>query len=132
MTDKKNAKKSLFNNDKLKNGIVFFVIILLFAGFLAYGFYNKNNSSVLVEQVAQCLSETDAILYGTLTCPHCIDQKNMFGEYVSKIEFVNCEQNLQECLEKGVNAYPTWIINGRSYVGTRDLKTLYNLAECTN
>ena len=56
----------------------------------------------------------------------------MFGEYVSQIDFVNCQENSQECLEKGVTAYPTWIINGRSFVGTRDLKTLYELGECSN
>ena len=44
------------NSEKIKTSIVFLIIILLLVGFLAYGFYNKNNSSDLAKEVAECLS----------------------------------------------------------------------------
>jgi glutaredoxin len=81
-------------------------------------------------EFASCLTEKGAVFYGTNSCPHCKDQKAMFGDSFSEVTFIDCEASRQLCRLAGVTAYPTWIINGEKYTGTRSLETLGALAGC--
>ena len=62
---------------------------------------------------ATCLTESGAKLYGAYWCPHCNEQKEMFGKSVKKINYIECSlpnrggQN-QFCSQAGIRAYPTW------------------------
>jgi len=84
-------------------------------------------------ELAQHLAEVGAVKYSAYWCPHCYDQKQLFGaEAYSIVPHV-------ECTEDGVNpepekcvgvvrAFPTWIIDGQVYEGAQ---TLERLAELT-
>ena len=82
------------------------------------------------DDFARCLSEKGAVMYGTEWCSHCQEQKARFGKSFSFVEYVDCDKNREECLEKGIRGYPTWIINGERYSGVQSLKKLSELTSC--
>jgi uncharacterized membrane protein/glutaredoxin len=80
-------------------------------------------------RLAQHLTVTNAKMYGAYWCPHCIDQKNKFGEAKKLIPYVECDakgENPQTalCQEKGIKGFPTWEINGKMLSGERSLDEL--------
>jgi len=82
------------------------------------------------DALAQCLTSKGAIMYGTAWCSHCQDQKELFGSSFRYITFVDCDKDANACSAAGVEAYPTWIINGKSYQGQRSLIELASIAGC--
>jgi glutaredoxin len=70
-------------------------------------------------------------MYGAYWCPHCHDQKQLFGREAAKIiPYVECAadgQNPQTALcqaKEGVTGFPTWEIDGQFYGGTQALGAL--------
>jgi hypothetical protein len=62
------------------------------------------------DDFAKCVTEKGWTMYGAVWCSHCKDQKELFGEAFQYIKYVECPDNIQLCLDKGVNGYPTWIV----------------------
>ena len=65
---------------------------------------------------ATCLADNGAVFYGAFWCPHCQDQKAMFGDSTDLLPYVECDPNGKDsqaglCNEKGVESYPTWTFN---------------------
>ena len=79
---------------------------------------------------AQCLTEKNVTMYGTDWCPHCKNQKALFGNSFQYVDYVNCEINKVACQKAGVRGYPTWIIKGESFSGTQGLATLSVKSGC--
>ena len=79
---------------------------------------------------AQCLTENDVTFYGTEWCPHCQSQKEMFGNSMQYVHFVDCDQYRDECIRNQVQAYPTWKIQGQLYTGVQPLTKLAELSGC--
>lgn len=83
--------------------------------------------------LAQHLADTGAIFYGAWWCPHCHDQKQLFGKEAAQIiNYVECSQadgqgQTPECQEAGITGYPTWEINGERLSGTQSLEELAQL-----
>jgi hypothetical protein len=80
---------------------------------------------------AQCLTDNGDRMYGTLWCSHCNDQKNRFGSSFSYVDFTDCDASVSACKEQGIQAYPTWIINGVKYTGTKSLEELSLISGCS-
>ena len=84
---------------------------------------------------AKFLSENGIVMYSAYWCPHCHDQKQLFGkEAVNQLTVIECakdgENNQHKlCREKGIEGFPSWEINDEILSGTRDLN---ELAELTN
>lgn len=84
-------------------------------------------------RLAEHLTAQDATMYGAFWCPHCADQKELFGEAVETVPYVECDpegENAQPelCREKDIQGYPTWEINGEFYPGTQSLEELARLS----
>jgi len=80
---------------------------------------------------AACLTESGAKMYGTDWCPHCKDQKELFGSSFDKIDYINCESYRTKCQQAGVQGYPTWIFeDGSQVAGTQQLKVLADKTNC--
>ncbi len=127
--EKFNGKIKDKNANNKVNIIVFGLIVFIFISIIGYSIFSKI-PQVSVSSVAQCLSDSGAILYASQYCTHCQAQKSMFGNYLNKINVVECSTNIVECQNAGITAYPTWEINGRKFVGLRDLNTLSDIAGC--
>lgn len=99
------------------------------------GYTITSSSSAAEIALAQHLKQTGAKMYGAFTCPHCQNQKHLFGAEASKqLNYVECHpqgQNAQPqaCQAAGIEGFPTWEINGQKYTGE---KTLQELADLSN
>ena len=88
-----------------------------------------------IRGLAQHLSKIDAKFYGASWCPHCAQQKEMFGSSVQRLPYVECSPSganapqAPVCKEKNIQNYPTWIINGERYSGTQTLDTLAQISQ---
>ncbi len=85
-------------------------------------------------QLAQHLADTGSVMYGAYWCPHCADQKAMFGDAVDGVPYVECAadgDNPQPelCEQKGIEGYPTWEIGGQLHPGVQSLEDLATLSE---
>ena len=91
--------------------------------------YNPNldvpaNELTGMDAFAKCLTEKGAIFYGTEWCGHCSTQKELFGESLQYIDFVDCDINSERCSSAGIRGYPTWkLADGTPLVGGQQLST---------
>lgn len=86
---------------------------------------------------AKCLTQSGTVMYGTYWCPHCLNQKEMFGKLgFAEINYVECDPRganakPQLCLDKGVKTYPRWIFNDNStFEGEVTLEKLAEKTGC--
>lgn len=83
------------------------------------------------DDFADCLTEQEAVMYGTDWCQYCKNQKALFGKSFKKVDYVNCDFNEEECSLEGITGYPTWKINDKAYSGVQPLEKLAALTECS-
>ncbi len=89
-------------------------------------------------KLAEHLTKEGAVMYNAYWCPHCHDQKEMFGKEASeKLNLVECAKdgfnNKRElCESKGITGFPSWEINGSIDSGVKSLKELAELSEYKN
>ena len=89
-------------------------------------------------RLAEHLTKEGAVMYNAYWCPHCHDQKEMFGkEATEKLNLVECAKdglnNKRElCEAKGITGFPTWEINGSIDSGVKTLKELAELSNYKN
>jgi len=84
--------------------------------------------------LARHLKQVGAIPYFAYWCPHCHQQKQLFGkEAYRELNAVECAADgkngqPQVCQDAGVQGYPSWKINGKL---TSGVQTLEELADAT-
>ena len=85
-------------------------------------------------KLAEHLTNEGAVMYNAYWCPHCHDQKEMFGkEATKKLNLVECAKdgfnNKRElCEAKGITGFPSWEINGSIESGVKSLEELAKLS----
>ncbi len=85
--------------------------------------------------LARHLSQIGARMYGSFKCPHCQNQKELFGrEAAAQIPYVECHPDganaqTQACIDAKIRVVPTWEINGERYEGTLSLEQLADLSK---
>lgn len=96
--------------------IFFLVIGILFLGTVATVLLRSDSGPTepgLYDTFATCLKDKGAVFYGTFWCPHCQDQKKLFGTSSKLLPYVECStldgsSQVQACKDKGITSYPTW------------------------
>lgn len=94
----------------------------------------KNISGPDEMALARHLKEIGSKEYGAYWCPHCHEQKELFGkEAAAELNYVECDpkgKNAQPevCKAAGIKGYPTWEINGKQYAGVQTLNKLADLS----
>jgi hypothetical protein len=83
--------------------------------------------------LAKHLTDSGVVMYGAYWCPHCADQKTMFGDAFRHVNYVECDPRGANakpavCDAKGVRRYPTWHIGGRAYEGVYTLDELAQIS----
>ncbi len=90
----------------------------------------KARSNPASISLARHLQEKGAVMYSAYWCPHCHDQKELFGkEAVRELSIIECAadgKNNQRslCERKGITGYPSWEINGKIESGIQSLQEL--------
>ncbi|MFY0609092.1 MAG: vitamin K epoxide reductase family protein [Candidatus Atelocyanobacterium thalassa] len=81
-------------------------------------------------KLAEHLTSIGAKMYGAFWCPHCHDQKQLFGlTAFHKINYIECDprgKNPQPniCISSNIKSYPSWEINGEQLSGAQSLEDL--------
>ncbi len=108
------------------------VIIAVIALFISQG-----SKPGKLDAFAQCLKEKGATFYGAFWCPHCQNQKAMFGNSAKYLPYVECStpdgnSQTQICISKNIQSYPTWrFADGSESVGETSLQTLAEKTGCS-
>ena len=84
--------------------------------------------------LARHLKQIGAKEYVAWWCPHCHEQKELFGkEAYSYINHIECDPKGKNprpdlCQAAKIQSFPTWEINGKQYAGVQSLKELAQLS----
>lgn len=87
-----------------------------------------------VRALAEHLTKARAKFYGAYWCPHCEEQKELFGASAHRLPYIECSPGGRRapqaaiCNAAGVQVYPTWFINGQRYEGLLTLRDLARLS----
>ncbi len=109
--DAKQLRKSgTSSEEKKKKVLTYAVAILLLIGAFMAGRYHRNHK---YDSFAECLAGHQAKMYGLYWCPHCADQKAMFGDAFHNVPYVECaikgsKELAPECQVAGVKLFPSW------------------------
>ncbi len=95
---------------KNRNVLIYSFIVVLLAGAYLAGRYHKNHK---YDSFAQCLATKHAKMYGLYWCPHCLEQKEMFGASFHFVPYVECaikgsSEMAPECKAAGLKLFPSW------------------------
>ncbi|HXW93359.1 MAG TPA: hypothetical protein VEK33_22610 [Terriglobales bacterium] len=99
-------------------------------------FFVHHKQTRRLNAFAQCLSAKGAKMYGAFWCPHCADQKEMFGSSFQYAPYVECgvkgsHAPAQVCTDANVKHYPTWVFaDGSRVEGARSLEFLSQETGC--
>ena len=106
------------------------VTLLLVTGIFLVSKPPKVNPAL--DAFAKCLSEKKFTMYGAYWCPHCQAQKKLFGDSFQYVPNVECTQQIDLCLEKKIEGYPTWIASdGARFSGQLSLEKISEITQCS-
>jgi len=92
------------------------------------------NADPKAEAVAVALTKAGVTMYGAWWCPHCKDQKAMFGDAFKDVHYVECatpdgKAQTQVCIDAKISSYPTWQLkDGTRKEGVQSLDDLISWA----
>lgn len=84
--------------------------------------------------LAEHLTATGAVMYSAYWCPHCADQKRLFGrEATERLTVIECaadgrDNQAELCKSKNIEGFPSWEIDGRLEPGAKPLERLAELS----
>lgn len=111
------------------------VIVALHLYFAGYWGDAPGPEDPWVKALAEHLSKSDVKFYGASWCPHCQEQKKLFGGSVKRVPYVECSPGGPQapqasiCQEMDIKSYPTWVINGQRQTGVLALDTLAQMSK---
>lgn len=131
-----------FKHQKDKRALIFRTVVILVivaaAGAFAAVRYNEKQAGPDPRNdLAQCLTDKGVKMYGAYWCPHCSQQKKLFGKSFSKVDYVECampgnpQAQVPACKDAGITGYPTWVFpSGDRLSGEQPLADLAEKAGC--
>lgn len=91
-----------------------------------------------LDSFAQCLSSENVKMYGADWCPHCQNQKKLFGESFKYIDYTECADPLdprvqaKACSDADITGYPTWkFTDGQKIEGEATFEELAEKSGCS-
>jgi uncharacterized membrane protein len=85
------------------------------------------------QALAQHLAKSGATFYGAFWCPHCQEQKALFGGAAGSLPYVECDPKgakaqPERCERANVRVFPTWVIGAERREGVQSLEDLARLS----
>ncbi|HYC55366.1 MAG TPA: hypothetical protein VEC60_09680 [Reyranella sp.] len=94
-------------------------------------------SAASLQDFGRCLARQGATFYGASWCPHCQSQREMLGDAMSSVRYVECSVDggrggtAPACSSAGVDSYPTWVFgDGTRASGAQSLGRLAAKTGC--
>jgi uncharacterized membrane protein/glutaredoxin len=84
--------------------------------------------------LARHLREKGAVMYGAYWCPHCTEQKALFGDAAKDLPYVECDPggvNARPdlCAQAGVKSFPTWVMGDQRREGVQSTQALADFSK---
>lgn len=85
---------------------------------------------------ATCIKDSGATFFGAFWCPHCQEQKALFGRSAKALPYEECstpdgQAQLQSCIDEKIETYPTWKFkDGTIKKGVVSMSELAALTSC--
>ncbi len=104
--------------------------------FLALGVYflleqNFDNSNERVHPFIECLDEAGVVIYGTPTCPYCIELVSKYDDFNGfETIYTDCSDPEDPCKEAQVSRVPKVHIDGEVFNDSGDPETLAKETGC--
>jgi len=111
-------------------------VLLIVLAFAAAYYLGRRKRTRRLDAFAQCLTAKQAKMYGLSWCPHCAEQKEMFGPSFQYISYVECgtkgsHDEEANCVQGGIKHFPTWeFASGWRQEGTLSLQLLSEKTGC--
>jgi len=115
---------------------ILILILLAIISLIVCLFLYVGNEPGKLDEFAKCLKNNGAVFYGTFWCPHCQNQKKLFGKSAKFLPYIECSTadgraQIPICREKNIQGYPTWEFADKSRIlGEVSLKTLSEKTNC--
>ena len=82
---------------------------------------------------ARCMTKNGFTMFGSMSCGHCVEQKEIIGPAWEFTKFVECQET--DCESKNVTGFPTWIQimddkEIQRHEGLMSLDELSNFTKC--
>jgi hypothetical protein len=132
--DGKNRGRKAQPEKSSRNKIV--TAVLIVAAFAAVIYLGLRKRGSRLDAFAKCLAGKQAKMYGAYWCPHCADQKEMFGSSFQYVPYVECgvpgsRDEAQVCKDAGIKHFPTWqFADAERLEGTIALQALGTKTGC--
>jgi hypothetical protein len=113
-----------------------YLMIGIVAVLLAAAYLILTNAPGQYDAFASCVGKSGAKIYGAYWCPHCNDQKHMFGNSWRFIGYVECstpdgKNQTEACAAAGIKSYPTWVFkDGTRNMGAMSFEELAAKTDC--
>jgi len=118
-----------------KTNIIILVIVLVVA-VSGYFIWQEKQKPAPLDDFAKCLKDKGAKFYGAFWCPHCQNQKKVFGRSERYLNYIECstpdgKNQLQVCIDADIQGYPTWEFADKSrQTGELSLQQLADKTGC--
>lgn len=89
-----------------------------------------------LDAFAQCIKDQGTVFYGAFWCPHCQNEKALFGKSAQFLPYVECsnpdgQTQTEVCTQKNIQGYPTWEFrDGTRLSGEVSLSNLADKTGC--
>ena len=85
------------------------IVMVLILAYGAWWYYTNHR----YDGFAKCLASKQTKMYGLYWCPHCAEQKAMFGKAFQYVPYVECaikgsRELAPACSAAGVKLFPSW------------------------
>ncbi|MFZ0762209.1 MAG: hypothetical protein WAM69_19845 [Candidatus Sulfotelmatobacter sp.] len=95
---------------RLRKKLIWGGVLVLFVLAYVAGWEHKNHR---YDGFAKCLASKQTKMYGLYWCPHCAEQKKMFGQAFRYVPYVECaikgsHELAPECQAAGLKLFPSW------------------------
>tara|TARA_B100000524_G_C23471585_1_gene306318 strand:+ start:62 stop:451 length:390 start_codon:yes stop_codon:yes gene_type:complete len=125
----------------MKRFLLPFISFILYPSILNSGPLDSKKELLITNEstkqsiaLAKHLREKGVIKYSAYWCPSCLYQSQLFGKQAYKeLNVVECapdgkNSQTQLCLDKEIQGFPSWEIDGKIIIG---IQTLEDLSELT-
>jgi len=101
----------------------FFAVALFLIGYYALTYYHE-------ESAGTCLQAKGIKMYGTSWCPYCKEEKSVLGWHKNYVEFIDCDQSKDVCVEKHISGYPTILLDDGTQLFPDTLSNMARFTAC--